>query len=62
MGYDLVKLPPGTLASFTGENIRSGDLLAFYAKNLFKHSDTDKVELVRVVANLLESRALALQA
>ena len=53
-GFDLEKLPPGTLASFTGENTRSGDLLAFYAKNLWKGSETDKVELVQVVCQFVE--------
>ena len=53
-GFDLEKLPPGTLASFTGENTRSGDLLAFYAKNLFNAAADDKVELVQVVCQFVE--------
>ena len=55
-GFDLEKLPPGTLASFTGENTRSGDLLAFYAKNLFINPDdaADKIELVQVVCQFVE--------
>ena len=58
-GFDLEKLPPGTLASFTGENTRSGDLLAFYAKNLFKPSDTDKIELVQIVCQFVEIARLS---
>ena len=47
-------MPPGTLASFTGENTRSGDLLAFYAKNLYNNGETDKVELVSVLYQFVE--------
>ena len=53
LGFDLEKLPPGTLASFSGENTRSGDLLSLYIKNLFAASDTDKVESVHVVCQFV---------
>ena len=49
LGYDLEKLPPGTLASFSGENTRSGDLLGLYLKNL-----TAAVDSVQVVCQFME--------
>ena len=53
LGFDLEKLPPGTLASFSGENTRSGDLLSLYVKNLFKASDADKVETVHIICQFV---------
>ena len=49
LGYDLEKLPPGTLASFSGENTRSGDLLGLYLKNI-----AGAVESVHVVCQFME--------
>ena len=49
LGYDLEKLPPGTLASFSGENTRSGDLLGLYLKNIAAH-----VHSVQVVCQFME--------
>ena len=49
LGYDLEKLPPGTLASFSGENTRSGDLLALYLKNI-----AGNVNSVQVVCQFME--------
>ena len=54
LGYDMEKLPPGTLASFSGENTRSGDLLGLYLKNLFKADETNKTESVQVICQYME--------
>ena len=56
MGYDLEKLPPGTLASCSRENTRSDDLLALYLKNLNAACDSvhvvcQFVEIVRLSAS-----------
>ena len=48
MGWDCEKLPPGTLAAFTGENTRSGDLLALYIENM-----PDTVESVHVICQYM---------
>ena len=53
MRFDLEKLPPGTLASFSGENTRSGDLLSLYVKNLFKADENDKVETVHIICQFV---------
>ncbi len=49
LGWDLEKLPPSALAAFSGENTRSGDLLAIYLKGLFA-----EVESVHVCCQFME--------
>ncbi len=48
-GWDCEKLPPGTLAAFTGENTRSGDLLAVYISGMLA-----TVQSVQVICQFME--------